>query len=114
MLKGETINLDKQIDCIYYDAMFYVIKKGNFERIVGLQEEYKTEAKNVVEQLKQTGKIDGLDKIENQIETTPSLHKKLVRRARRRKPIFRLSKRKQDAARPIPKPFAQTFHPIPY
>ena len=33
LLKGETINLDKQIDCIYYDAMFYVIKKGNFEQI---------------------------------------------------------------------------------
>lgn len=82
LLKGETINLDKQIDCVYYDEVFYVIKKGYFEQIVGLQEEYKEEAKNVVEQLKQTGKIDGLEKIEEQIETTPSVHKKLVRIAR--------------------------------
>jgi len=39
LLKGETVNLDKQIDCIYYDETFYVIKKGYFEQIVGLQEE---------------------------------------------------------------------------
>ncbi len=82
LLKGETVNLDKQIDCIYYDEIFYVIKKGCFEQIVGLQEEYKEEAKKVVEQLKQTNKIKGLEKIAEQIETTPSLHKKLVRIAR--------------------------------
>ena len=82
LLKGETVNLDKQIDCIYYNEIFYVIKKGYFEQIVGLEEEYKEEAKNVVEALKKTEKIDGLDKIEKQIETTPSVHKKLVRIAR--------------------------------
>ena len=82
LLKGETINLDKQIDCIYYDEIFYVIKKGYFEQIVGLQEEYKEEAKNVVAELRQTNKINGLDKIEEKIETTPSVHKKLVRIAR--------------------------------
>ena len=82
LLKGETVNLDTQIDCIYYDEIFYVIKKGSFEQIIGLQEEYKEEAKNVVEELKKTGKIDGLDKIEKQIETTPSVHKKLARIAR--------------------------------
>lgn len=82
LLKGETVNLDKQIDCIYYDEIFYIIKKGYFEQIVGLQEEYKEEAKSVVEQLKQTGRINGLEKIEEQIETTPSVHKKLVRIAR--------------------------------
>lgn len=82
LLKGETINLDKQIDCIYYNEVFYIIKKANFEQIVGLQEEYKEEAKKVVEQLKQTDKIKGLDKIEEQIETTPSIHKKLVRIAK--------------------------------
>lgn len=82
LLKGETINLDKQIDCIYYNEIFYIIKKGYFEQIVGLQEEYKEEAKKVVAELKQTNKISGLDKIEETIETTPSVHKKLVRIAR--------------------------------
>lgn len=82
LLKGETVNLDKQIDCIYYDETFYIIKKTNFEQIVGLQEEYKEQSKSVVGELRNTGKFDGLEMIEEKIETTPSIHKKLVRIAR--------------------------------
>lgn len=79
LLKGETINLDKQIDCVYYDEIFYILKKGYFEQIVGLQEEFKLEAIKVVEELKKIGIIDGIDKIEKQIEDKPSIHKKLIR-----------------------------------
>jgi hypothetical protein len=82
LLKGETVNLDKQVDCIYYDETFYVIKKAYFEQIVGLQEEYKEQSKTVVEELKKTGKFDGLEMIEEKIETNPAIHKKLVRIAR--------------------------------
>lgn len=82
LLKGETVNLDKQIDCIYYDETFYVIKKVNFEQIVGLQEEYKEQSKIVVNELRETGKFNGLEMIEEKIESTPSIHKKLVRIAR--------------------------------
>lgn len=82
LLKGETVNLDKQIDCIYYDETFYIIKKAYFEQIVGLQEEYKEEAKNVAEILKNTNLINGVDFIERKIEENPSIHKKLVRISR--------------------------------
>lgn len=82
LLKGETVNLDKQIDCIYYDETFYVIKKTNFEQIVGLQEEYKEQAKSVVNELKVTGRFEGLEMIEEKIEKTPAIHKKLVRIAK--------------------------------
>ncbi len=82
LLRGETVNLDKQIDCIYYDETFYVIKKTNFEQIVGLQEEYKEQAKSVVNELKVTGKFEGLEMIEEKIEKTPAIHKKLVRIAK--------------------------------
>lgn len=82
LLKGETVNLDKQIDCVYYDETFYVIKKTNFEQIVGLQEEYKEQAKSVVNELKVTGKFEGLEMIEEKIEKTPAIHKKLVRIAK--------------------------------
>ncbi len=82
LLKGETVNLDKQVDCIYYNETFYVIKKAYFEQIVGLQEEYKEQSKAVVNELKNTGKFDGLEMIEEKIETNPSIHKKLVRIAR--------------------------------
>nr|WP_297167086.1 Kiwa anti-phage protein KwaB-like domain-containing protein [uncultured Dysgonomonas sp.] len=82
LLKGETVNLEKQIDCIYYTDTFYVIKKTNFEQILGLQDEYKEEAKNVVLELKSTGRIDGLEIIEEKIESNPAIHKKLVRISR--------------------------------
>jgi hypothetical protein len=82
LLKGETVNLDKQIDCVYYDETFYVIKKGYFEQIVGLQEEYKKEAKQVVDDMRNTNMIEGLEKIEKEIEDNPAIHKKLVRIAR--------------------------------
>lgn len=82
LIKGETVNLDKQIDCIYYDETFYILKKTYFEQIVGLQEEYKKESKNVVQELRKTGKINGLEVIEEKIETTPSIHKKLIKIAK--------------------------------
>ena len=82
LLKGETVNLDKQIDCVYYGDTFYIIKKGNFELIVGLQEEFKKEAKQVVSIMQETGMIIGLDKIVEEIELNPAIHKKLVRISR--------------------------------
>lgn len=82
LLKGETVNLDKQIDCVYYDENFYIIKKGYFEQIVGIQEEFKEEAKDVVSKLKKTNMISGLEKIEEKIESNPAIHKKLVRISR--------------------------------
>jgi len=82
LLKGETINLDKQIDCVYYNEIFYILKKGYFEQIVGLQEEYKIEAINVVDELQKINVIDGLEIISKQIEEKPAIHKKLVRISR--------------------------------
>lgn len=82
LLKGETVALDKQIDCVYYDDTFYIIKKGSFEQIVGLQEEFKEEAIRVVAELKKTEMISGLEKIEEKIESNPAIHKKLVRISR--------------------------------
>lgn len=82
LLKGETVNLDKQIDCVYYDETFYIIKKGYFEQIVGIQEEFKEEAKQVISKMKETNMIYGLEKIEEKIESNPAIHKKLVRISR--------------------------------
>lgn len=79
LLQGETINLDKQIDCIYYNDTFYIVKKNNFEQIVGLQDEYKEEAQKVLEKLQKTNQLEGLEHIEEQIKNNPSIHKKLVR-----------------------------------
>lgn len=79
LMKGEAVTLDKQIDCIYCDDTFYVLKKVPFEQIVGLQEEYHEKAVGVVANMKSTGLIDGLDIMEAELDTNTSLHKKLVK-----------------------------------
>lgn len=75
MIQGETVNLDKQVDCLYYNDIFYIAKKTQFEQIVGLEEEYKKQAKEVLTQLEETKMITGLEIINQQIESNPSIHK---------------------------------------
>lgn len=79
LMKGEAVTLDKQIDCVYWDDTFYVLKKVPFEQIVGLQEEYHEKAKEVVNDMKETGLIDGLENVEEDLKSNTTLHKKLVK-----------------------------------
>jgi len=79
LLKGETIYLDKQIDCIFYEESFYILKKLYFEQIIGLQEEYKEEATNFVKSLSSDSNFGDIKLLNEKINTTPSIHKKLVR-----------------------------------
>lgn len=79
LMKGEAVTLDKQIDCVYCDDTFYVLRKVPFEQIVGLQEEYHTKAKEVVSDMKDTGLIDGLENVEDELKSNTTLHKKLVK-----------------------------------
>ncbi|WP_430406293.1 Kiwa anti-phage protein KwaB-like domain-containing protein [Fluviicola sp.] len=82
LIHGETINLDKQVDCIFYDDVFYVAKKTQFEQIVGLEEEFKELAKEVVDKLANTKMIIGIDFMITKIEKHPPIHKKLVKLSR--------------------------------
>lgn len=79
LIQGETVNLDKQIDCIFYEDTFYIAKKTQFEQIVGLEEEFKEQAKEVLAELENTKMIEGLEVLEKQIENNPAIHRKLVR-----------------------------------
>lgn len=79
LIQGETVNLDKQIDCVYYADTFYIAKKTQFEQIVGLEEEYKAQASEVIKELEDTKMIEGLEVLKKQIDENPSIHKKLVR-----------------------------------
>lgn len=82
LIEGETVNLDKQIDCIYFEDTFYITKKTQFEQIIGLEEEYRHQANEVLKELAATNMIEGLEIIGRQIEENPSIHKKLVRLAK--------------------------------
>lgn len=79
LLHGETVNLDKQIDCVFWGDAFYVFKKTQFEQIVGLSEEFKKVAEDVVSTLEKSKMIEGVELLAKEVAETPSIHKKLVR-----------------------------------
>ncbi|WNB18752.1 Kiwa anti-phage protein KwaB-like domain-containing protein [Marivirga arenosa] len=79
VLKGETINLDERIDCIYFEDIFYIFQKTQFEQITGLTEEFKEHAEKIADELIKTEMFDGLDILKKQIKETPAIHRKLVR-----------------------------------
>lgn len=79
LLKEETVNLDEQIDCIFVDDTFYVVKKAYFEQILGLQEEYKEKAITIVDDMLKSGNFIGGEKLKELIEKKPSIHKKLIK-----------------------------------
>jgi len=79
VLKGETINLDERIDCIYFEKIFYIFQKTQFEQITGLTEEFKEHAETIANELIATEMFEGMDLLKKQIQETPAIHKKLVR-----------------------------------
>lgn len=81
-LHGEFVALDKTVDCVYFDETFYVLRKVNFERIVGIQEEFKEAAQNVIKELETLNCIDGLEILVKKVESGTSLHRKLARIAK--------------------------------
>lgn len=79
LIEGETVNLDKQVDCIFYEDTFYIAKKTQFEQIVGLEAEFRIQASEVITELEATNMIEGLEILSRQIDINPAIHKKLVR-----------------------------------
>lgn len=82
LLKGEVVALDKQVDCVYFDETFYILKKTPFEQIVGIQEEFKEIALEVVKDLGSTNLIDGINIIEDKVKNSTAIHKKLAKIAK--------------------------------
>lgn len=49
--RDHSIVFDKNLDAIYVDGKFFVIQKGNFEEIVGLESEYRGVARTVARRI---------------------------------------------------------------
>ncbi|MDQ1163061.1 hypothetical protein QE422_003429 [Chryseobacterium sp. SORGH_AS 447] len=79
LLKSETVYLDKQIDCIFYEETFYVLKKFFFEQLVGLQEEYKRVAEEVANSMANHECFGDIKLLSEKIEKNSSMHKKLIK-----------------------------------
>ena len=79
LLKSDTVYLDKQIDCIFYEETFYVLKKYYFEQLVGLQEEYKKRAEDVATSISKHECFGDVKLLTEKIETKVAIHKKLMK-----------------------------------
>lgn len=79
LLKSDTVYLDKQIDCIFYEETFYVLKKYYFEQLVGLQEEYKKRAEDVATSISKHECFGDVKLLSDKIETKVAIHKKLMK-----------------------------------
>lgn len=79
MLHGDTIMLDKKIDCLYLNEKFFIFQKFNFEKIIGLEFEYKEKAQELVDELSKSEMIEGVEILKKAIENKPALHRRLVR-----------------------------------
>lgn len=78
LVHGQTIFLDKSVDCFYFEDTFYVHKQTQFEQIIGLEEEYKQKATQVVKDLEDSGLFEGIELMTGLLKDAP-MHRKLVR-----------------------------------
>lgn len=79
LLKSDTVYLDKQIDCIFYEETFFVLKKFYFEQLVGLQEEYKKRAEDVATSMSKHECFGDIKLLTEKIENKVAIHKKLMK-----------------------------------
>ncbi|MCC8117224.1 MAG: DUF4868 domain-containing protein [Bacteroidales bacterium] len=79
LLTSDTINLEKIIDCVFFDGIFYIIRKYDFENIIGLQEEFKNQALAIGKEITSLDMVTGSDVVEKIINEKSSLHRKLIK-----------------------------------
>jgi hypothetical protein len=75
----QSIVFDKGLDALYADDTFFVIQKTNFEEIVGLETEYREEAKLVADKIMQSPKISLNFNLKETIENKNRFIRKLAK-----------------------------------
>ncbi len=73
----DNISFDDKLDCIYINNEFLVFHKSGFENIVGMEDEFKEAANDVLDIIKKTELIEGVEHIEKQLTESRSLLKTL-------------------------------------
>ena len=79
LLKGETVNLDKQIDCIFFEDTFYDLRKYSFEELVGLQAEYTNKAFEISKRMDTLACFGDTKLLNENIAKKPQLNRRLIK-----------------------------------
>jgi hypothetical protein len=83
-LKTEVISFDDKVDCIYIKKTFYVFSKGNFETMLGLEEEYQENANEVLKTLENTSLIEGIELVKEEAKKNKNILKILASIAKKK------------------------------
>jgi|GEM_PF-2646050 len=78
IVKGETLAFDDKIDCLCLDDLFYVLRKTAFESLLGMEEEYKENAEEMVGMLKEADIIEGIDALSSEVLETSTYLKRMA------------------------------------
>ena len=78
VINNETVSFDDKVDCIYYNSEFLVLRKSGFEQIVGLEEEFKNVANDVISVIESTNLVEGLEHIKVSVSKSRALLKTLA------------------------------------
>lgn len=76
-IDDEMMSFDKKLDCIYYNNRFLIIHKNQFERLVGIEEEFSRISQDVIESIKATNLIEGIQHLEEEITKSIALLKRM-------------------------------------
>lgn len=80
IVKKDIITFDDKVDCVYVNDTFYIPgkRKGAFEQIVGLEEEFKENAQVVFEELRAIRVIQGMEILAEEASKSKQLLRKLA------------------------------------
>jgi len=76
---AQSIIFDKGLDALYDGSTFYIIQKNNFEELVGLESEYREEAKQVADKIMKSPKISLNFNLIDEIEKKNRFIRKLAK-----------------------------------
>lgn len=78
IFEGENVSFDDKIDCMYVNGEFFVFYKKQFEQLLGLDEEFKKLAEDVIDEIEQTNFFTGLEKVKDEIQVSKMTLRKLA------------------------------------
>ena len=62
----------------YFSKKFFIFSKGNFETMVGLEEEYRENADEVISTLEKTNLIEGIELVKDEAQQNKNLLKTIA------------------------------------
>lgn len=78
IFRKPSMELDDNIDFVFYDNVYYVLNRNYFEMITGLRNLYIQDTRTVIQDLQDADVIEGLDVLNDRVVEMPSMIRKMA------------------------------------